>query len=98
MFVLYNKLVEIVPKEVSTDGPSMSIIDTEKRALGPLLAFKVLRFRLHNVQNNGNPVLIIISHDTLVGVGAVARNQPVPLVGELRVLVIRKCLKLGRLA
>lgn len=54
----------------------MSIIDSEEGTLGPLLVLSVLR--LHNIQNNGDSVLIIRPYESLVSVCSVRSHDPVP--------------------
>mmetsp|Transcript_41369 Transcript_41369/g.63058 ORF Transcript_41369/g.63058 Transcript_41369/m.63058 type:complete len:216 (-) Transcript_41369:3213-3860(-) len=49
IIILYNELMEVVPKEISTDCSSMPIINSEERALRPLLVLIVLRLRLHDI-------------------------------------------------
>ena len=71
MVVFNYKLMKVVSEEVCTYGPSMTVIDAEEGAFGPLSAFKVFGFRLHNIQDNGHSVLVVISHDTLVCVGSI---------------------------
>ena len=73
MFILDDKLMEIVPQEVSTDSSSVPIIYSEERTLGPLLAFEVLRFRFHDVQNDGNTIFVVISNNALICVGTIPR-------------------------
>lgn len=58
----------------------MAVVDAEERALGPQVAVEILGLGLHDIQNDGHPVFIVISYDSLVGVSAVARDQAVPLV------------------
>ena len=52
----------------------MAIIDAEKRALGPLLTLKVLRFWLHNIQDDGYTILVVVPYDTLIRVGTISRD------------------------
>lgn len=66
----------------------MTIIYAKERALGPLLIFVVLRLWLHNVENDGYAILVVITHDTLVSVRAITSHKTVPFVGELGVLVV----------
>jgi hypothetical protein len=54
----------------------MAIVDSEEGALWPLFMLSVFRF--HNIQNNGNSVLIIRSHETLVSISSVRSHNPVP--------------------
>ena len=72
----------------------MSIIDTKEGALGPLLALIVLRFRLHNIEDNCYPIFIIVSYNTLISIGTIASHKAIPLVGEFSVLIVRQRLKL----
>ena len=58
----------------------MAVIDAKEGALGPLLVLVVLRLRLHNVKDDGDTVLVVVSHNTLIGVGAVTSHESIPLV------------------
>lgn len=89
--------MEIISQKVSTYSTSMSIIDTKKRALRPLLALIILGLRFHYVQNNSHSIFIIISNNSLVCICAIPCNEPIPLIWILCILVIWKTLALPRL-
>lgn len=53
----------------------MPIKNTEEADLRPLYAsWHLLILRFENIENNGDTVLIILSYDSLVGVGSVRFN------------------------
>ena len=93
MLVLDNELMQIVPKEVSANSTTVAIVDSEKRAFWPVLRFKILWFRFHDVENDSNSILIIVPYNTLIGICSIPRDQSVSLVRKFGVLVVGKCLK-----
>ena len=59
----------------------MSIKDAEERALGPCLVLS--GFRLQNVQNDADSVLVHLPDDAFVGVGSVCSDAAVLLCADL---------------
>ena len=84
--------MQVVPQKISTNGSTMAIINSEETTLGPLLILVSLGLRFHNIENNGDPILIVISNNTLVGIGTVACDQPISLIRILGILIIRQYL------
>lgn len=66
--------------------PPMSIIDSKKGAFGPYFIFSM--DRLCNVEDNWNPILVVVTYETLVCDGRVGSNDSVPLNGALSWLFI----------
>lgn len=54
----------------------MAVKDSEKAAFRPILNV-FLGWRLHNVQNDTDPVLVVVSDYTLVGIGSVAHDESI---------------------
>ena len=52
--------MQIVPEKISTSMPSVAIVNSKETTFGPLVSH-LLIFWAHNVQNDRNPVLIVIS-------------------------------------
>ena len=77
--------MQIVSQKVSTHRSTVPIIDPEKRTFRPALRFIILRLWLHDIKYNGYSIFIIVSNNTLVGVGTISCDQPIPLVGKLSV-------------
>ena len=73
-----NELVEVVLEIVSASVASMTIIHSEERALRPCLNL-LLALGLDDIEDDGNPVLVVITDDTLICVGRVSVNDPVSL-------------------
>ena len=67
--------MEIVSEEISTRISTMAIENTEEGTLRPVFAF--LAWRLHDIKNYGNSVLIVVSNYSLVGVSCITRNYSV---------------------
>ena len=66
----------------------MAVVNREKRALGPIqLIFFILRS--HHVEDNANPVLVVVPHVSLVSVRCVGVNYAVFLVTVLRLIYLR---------
>lgn len=95
VLVLDYKLMQIVTQEVRAHGAAVTVVYTEEGAFRPLLVLVVLRLRLHNVQDDGDAIFVVVANDALVRVSSVARHKTVPLVGELGVLVIRQTSRLA---
>lgn len=87
--------MEVIPKKISTNMPPMTIVYAKKRAFGPLLARELLWLGLHDVQNNGNSVFVIISNNSLVSISAISSNYSVAFSRILGWLVVwHQCLDL----
>jgi hypothetical protein len=84
--LLYNKVVEVVAEEFGADMSPMSIIHTKERALGPLFMFAI--FWLDDVEDDGDPVLVIGTYEALIGVGGICPNYAIPLQGTFSGLVV----------
>ena len=69
--------MQIVPEEVSSIGAAVAVVDSEERSFGPVLHIRFIR-RLHDIQNDGHPVFIVVPHNPLVCVGAVGFYYSVP--------------------
>ena len=54
----------------------MAVKDTEEAALGPVLDV-FFRWWLHDVQDNGYPVLIVVPDDALIGVCRIAHDDTI---------------------
>ena len=66
-------LVELVPEEVSTAGAPVAVVHAEEGTLGPLVVLQVRPVRrLHYVQHDRHPVLIVATDYPLVRVHRVA--------------------------
>jgi hypothetical protein len=71
LFVLNNKIVKIVPKVICTSCSTVAVKDSKKTDLRPFDIEIGLVFGFQNVQYDGDPVFIIVSDDTLIGVGGI---------------------------
>ena len=90
VLIFDDELMQIVSQEISAYSSSMPVIDAEEGALWPLLALIVLRLWLHDVENDGDSVFVVVSDDTLIGIGSISCHQTIPLVRKLRILIIRQ--------
>ena len=66
----------------------MAIIDTKERALRPLSSTVLFRFGFHDVENDGDAILIVISHDSLVSISAICSDDSIPLRAVLGRLIV----------
>ena len=73
-----NELVEVVLEIVSASVASMTIIHSEERAFGPCLNL-LLALGLDDIEDDGNPVLVVITDNPLIRVGRVSVNDAVSL-------------------
>jgi hypothetical protein len=76
LLVFYNKLMQIVTKEVGTGVSSMAIKHPEKAAFGPIINI-FFRWWLHYIQNYAYSIFVVVSDDTLIGVGSVAHDESI---------------------
>ena len=70
LLVFYDELMQVVSKEVGAGVASVSVEDSEETALGPVF-YVFLRGRLHDVKDDADSILVVVSNNTLVGVGCV---------------------------
>ena len=87
--ILDDKLMQVVSKEVSAYMPTMTIVNAKEWAFGPLAAWKLLRLWLHNVQDYGDAIFIVVANYTLVRIGSVSCNDAITLGWILGNLVVR---------
>ena len=55
--------------------PTMSIIHTEEAAPGPVLMLS--RLRLEDVEDDADPIFVVVPDDALVGVGCIGAYDAV---------------------
>lgn len=89
VLVLDDELVQVVTEKVSADVPSVPIINSEERALGPFCTAVLLRLRLHYVEYDGNSILVVVPDDSLVRVGSICGDNAVSLGTVLGRLIVR---------
>jgi hypothetical protein len=95
LFILYHKVMQVISEVVSTCRASMSIKHSEEANLRPLNIDVGLILWLENIQNDGNPIFIIVSDDTLVGVSCIRLNNSTFLLTCFRWFMIFKLNCLG---
>src|SRR4051794_39708218 len=74
MFVLYDKVMQIVSKEIGADSSTMTIKDSKEANLWPF--YFNIRFILwfHDIQYNADSIFIVFSNDTLISIGCICFN------------------------
>ena len=55
------KLVQVVTEELGALVTAMAIVDAKEGALGPVVNLALLALGLHDVQDYGHAVLIVVS-------------------------------------
>ena len=85
-FLSHYEVMKVVSKEFSTQMPTMAIVNPEEGAFRPGFVLSMLWF--HDVQDNGDTVLIITSNETLISVGSICSNYPVSSQTTFRGLMI----------
>ena len=78
--------MQIVPQEVRTGVPTVSIEDCKEGAFGPSITL-LLRWLLH-IEHNRNSVFVVVTNDALIGVCCVGLHHAVLLdrvLGRLEV-------------
>jgi hypothetical protein len=69
--ILYDELMQVVPQEVCAGVASVPIEDTKETTLGPVCDI-LLGWRLHDIEDDGHTVLVVVTDDTLVRVGSIS--------------------------
>jgi hypothetical protein len=76
LHVFDNELVQVITQEVSARVTSVPIEDTEETALWPV--FDILFCgRLHDIEDNTYPVLIVVPDNSLIRVSRIPHNKAV---------------------
>lgn len=87
-FVLYDEVVQVVTEVVRARCSAMTVEDTEEADLGPIHCQVLFAFRLEDIENNRDSILIIVPNNTLIRVCCVAFDHATLLLGGLSGLVI----------
>lgn len=87
--VLNNELVQVVTQEVSACIATMPVEDAKEAALGPIFNILLGR-RLHDIEDDADAILVIVSYNALVGVGGVTHDEAVLTHTALRWLPARQ--------
>ena len=85
--LLDYEVMQVVPQELSTCVASMAIVDAEEGTLRPVFVLSV--FGLHDVQDDADAILIVVPHQSLIGVGCISPNYSVALHAALSGFVVR---------
>ena len=75
VFVLHNEIVKIVTEVVGTCSSAMAIEHPEKADLRPIDRQILLALGLEDVENDGYPILIVVTDYSLVSISRVALNH-----------------------
>jgi len=70
--------VQVVPQLVRAQAAPVAVLHSEVGALGPHL-FGVAAIRLHDIENNSDPVFVLVSHDAFIRVGSIALDEVLDL-------------------
>jgi hypothetical protein len=95
LLILHDKVMEVVSEVVSACRATMAIKNSKKANLRPLDVQISLVLWLEDIQNDGNSILIVVSDDSLVGIGRIRLNDATLLLRGLRWLVILQLDGLG---
>ena len=85
---MYDKVVQVVTEVVRARCSTMTIEDTEEADLGPIYCQVLFAFRLEDIKNYRDSILIVVPNNTLIRVCCVAFDQATLLLGGLSGLVI----------
>ena len=85
--LLDHVVMQIVSQKLGAGAAPVAVVDAEERACRPRLVLPVLRF--DDVEDDGDAVLIVVTHEALVCVGCVCAHDAVALVAALGGLVVR---------
>jgi hypothetical protein len=86
--------MEVVAEILCTNMSSVAIKDTEEADLGPL-TLPLLILGLQNVEYNRYPIFIVLSDNTLIGIGRVGFHNSALLVRCLCHLMVLQLERLG---
>jgi hypothetical protein len=78
--------MQIVSQEISTGIPTMTVKYTKESAFRPIITF-FARW-LHNVKNDGDSILIVVSDYPLVSICSITRNNAILSNGTLGLLKV----------
>ena len=82
--------MQIITQELSTLIASMSVVNPEERAFGPVIDLALFALRFHNVEYDCDTIFIVVPDDALVGVSAVRSDYAVAFAAVLGGLVVRE--------
>jgi len=82
--------MKVVSEIVSACRATVAIKDTEKAYLGPININIGLILGFQDVQNNRNPIFVIVSNDSLVSIGSIRLNDAALLLTCLGWLMVFK--------
>lgn len=88
LLVLYHKVMKIISEVIGAGRPTMAIENTEEADLRPVNVKRGLVLWLQYIQYDGDPVLIVVTDDTLIRVGGVRLDDPALLLARFGRLVV----------
>ena len=80
--------MQIIPEEISTRRPSMSVIHCEEGAGGPVI--DLLETGLCDVQDDAHSVFVVVSEYALIRISRIRSYEPILFLGVPRLVEIRK--------
>ena len=87
--VSHYQLVKLVPQEVCTLRPAMTIVDCEERTPWPVI--NLLKLGLNDVENDGYSIFIVVPDHALVRVRCIGYDNTILLACKLgRVVILSK--------
>ena len=84
---LDHVVMQVITQEFSTGVTPVTIVDSEEGTLGPRFVLAVLWF--HNVQNYGDTVLVVGTHETLVRICWIGTHYSISFHTAFRSFMIR---------
>ena len=81
IFIPDNKLMKLISKIISTSSSTMAIIDREEGAPWPF--FDLFKLWFNDIQNDWNSIFIVISDNSLMGIGWITTDNTILFAGEL---------------
>lgn len=69
VLISHNQLMKLISEEISTWGPSMTIINSKERASRPKV--NLFELGLNDVQDDRHSIFIVIPYHTLVCIGCI---------------------------
>lgn len=74
--VFDDELMQIVSQEVGASVATVTVKNAKEAAFRPFLNVFLDR-RLHDVQDNADSVLVVVSNDALVGIRSIAHDETI---------------------
>jgi len=88
LLILNHKIVQVIPKVISTGSATVTIENPKKAYLRPFNFKLGLWFRFENIQDYANAIFVVLSDDTLIGVCSIGLDDTAFLLASFGWLMV----------